>query len=122
MIVDLKAKYNEAVSKQDEKIDSDNVTTLIHRTPWVRILLDRDSEENKVRSIEVEISLPETIETDKSDSSEIIDRLSEHLQYLQHLREYGFELSVIGTGCIYCASKEIQDIPEDNVFRALLPP
>ena len=122
MIVDLKAKYNEAVSKQDEKIDSDNVTTLIHRTPWVRILLDRDSEENKVRSIEVEISLPETIETDKSDSSEIIDRLSEHLQYLQHLMEYGFELSVIGTGCIYCASKEIQDIPEDNVFRALLPP
>ncbi|MBY8998358.1 MAG: hypothetical protein KGD60_11560 [Candidatus Thorarchaeota archaeon] len=122
MIVDLKAKYNEAVSKQDEKLDSDDVTTLIYRTPWVRILLDRDSEENKVRSIEVEISLPETIETDKSDSSEIIDRLSEHLQYLQHLREYGFELSVIGTGCIYCASKEIQDIPEDNVFRALLPP
>ena len=122
MIVDLKAKYNEAVSKQDEKLDSDDVTTLIYRTPWVRILLDRDSEENKVRSIEVEISLPETIETDKSDSSEIIDRLSEHLQYLQHLMEYGFELSVIGTGCIYCASKEIQDIPEDNVFRALLPP
>ena len=122
MMVDLKAKFKEAISKQHENLDSDDVTTLIHRTPWVRILLDRDNEEKSACSIEVEISLPDTVGTDESDSSEIIDRLSKHLQYLQQLRELGFELSIIGTGCIYCASKRLQETPDDNIFTALLPP
>ena len=121
-MVDLKAKFKEAISKQHENLDSDDVTTLIHRTPWVRILLDRDNEEKSACSIEVEISLPDTVGTDESDSSEIIDRLSKHLQYLQQLRELGFKLSIIGTGCIYCASKRLQETPDDNIFTALLPP
>lgn len=122
MTVNLKEKYMEAVSKHDDKIDSEDLTTLIHRTPWVRILLERNDKENSVYSLEIELSLPETIGTGESDSSEIIDRLSNHLQYLQKLREYGFVLSVIGTGCIYCASKVFHKPPEDNLFRALLPP
>ena len=84
MTVNLKEKYMEAVSKHDDKIDSEDLTTLIHRTPWVRILLERNDKENSVYSLEIELSLPETIGTGESDSSEIIDRLSDHLQYLQN--------------------------------------
>ncbi len=122
MIVDLKEKYMEAVSKHDEQTGSEDLTTLIHRTPWVRILLERNDDENGEYSIEIELSLPETIGTGESDSTMIIDRLTDHLHYLQKLREHGFELSVIGTGCIYCASKVLHTPPEDNLFRALLPP
>ncbi|OLS29135.1 MAG: hypothetical protein ThorAB25_17410 [Candidatus Thorarchaeota archaeon AB_25] len=118
----LKEKYNKAASFLKDKKSSDEVTTLIHRTPWVRILLEHDQQEGDSLFIEVEMSLPESAGMKESDSSEVIDRLTEHLQYLQTLREVGFELSVIGTGCIYCASKELHDTPEDNLFRALIPP
>ena len=95
------------------------MTTLIHRTPWVRILLEYDRQESESLFIEVEMSLPESA---CDDSSELIDALSEHLGYLQKLRDVGFELSVIGTGSIFCASKEVHESPEDNLFSALLPP
>ncbi|MFW9965206.1 MAG: hypothetical protein ACFFCX_16660 [Candidatus Sifarchaeia archaeon] len=102
------------------KLRSSEGTILIYRTPWVRILLDLDQQNIDTCSIEVELSLPEsTIETDTSD---IIDQLSNHLTYLKKLREFGFELSVIGSGCIYCASKVLDETPEDNLFSALLPP
>jgi len=122
MTLNLKEKFLEAVSILNNKADSDEVATLIYRTPLVRILLERGEQKGEPRSIEVEMSLPETSGMNEISSIELIDKLSEHLQYLQKLREFGFELSVIGTGCIYCASKEIHDIPEDNLFRALIPP
>jgi hypothetical protein len=120
--LNLKEKYNKAASFLKDKRSSDEVTTLIHRTPWVRILLEHDQQEGDSLSIEVEMSLPESAGMKESGSSDVIDRLTEHLQYLQTLREVGFELSVIGTGCIYCASKELHETPEDNLFRALIPP
>ncbi|MHA2352995.1 MAG: hypothetical protein ACXABX_07735 [Candidatus Thorarchaeota archaeon] len=120
--LNLKEKYNQAATVLKAKNGSEEVTTLIHRTPWVRILLEYDQHESDSLFIEVEMSLPESGGTKDSDSSELIDRLTEHLLYLQKLRENGFELSVIGTGCIYCASKELHETPEDNLFRALIPP
>jgi len=122
MTLNLKEKFLEADSILKNKADSDEVATLIYRTPLVRILLERGEQEGDALSIEVEMSLPETTGMNELDSSELIDRLSQHLQYLQKLREFGFELSVIGTGCVYCASKDIHEIPEDNLFRALIPP
>jgi hypothetical protein len=120
MALDLKDRFSKAAAELEHKIGSEG-STLILRTPWVRILLDHYSEED-VLSIEVEMSFPEEAGTSVLDSSDLIDRLSEHLQYLQTLREVGFELSVIETGCIYCASKELKGTPEDNLFRALIPP
>ena len=118
----MKTKFIEATSVLRQKSGSDDVASLIHRTPWVRILLEHDAEETDSFFIEVEISFPESAGFKGSDPSALIDKLSEHLQYLQTLRDEGFELSVIGTGCIYCASKEIQETPDDNIFRVLIPP
>ena len=122
MTLDLKTKYIRAVSALSDKIGSEEVTTLIHRTPWVRILLEHDVQEADSFFIEVEMSFPEGVGAKEVDSSVLIEKLSEHLQYLQRLRAIGFELSIIGTGCIYCASKELHETPEDNLFRMLIPP
>ncbi|MFW9963882.1 MAG: hypothetical protein ACFFCX_09985 [Candidatus Sifarchaeia archaeon] len=116
MKVKLKDKYLKATSSSSEG------TILIHKTPWVRILIDRDSQDTDVYSIEVELSLPESVTMDESAAADIIDQLSKHLEYIKKLREFGFELSIIGSGCIYCASKVIQKTPEDNLFSVLLPP
>ncbi|MGY5860594.1 MAG: hypothetical protein RTU63_14590 [Candidatus Thorarchaeota archaeon] len=122
MTLDLKAKYIKAASDLSNAEVSNDVATLIHRTPWVRILLEYDKEESESFFLEVEISFPEGAGSKDVDYSELIDNLSEHLQYLQKLRYAGFQLSVISTGCIYCASKELQETPEDNLFSALIPP
>ena len=124
MTLNLKEKFNEAASRIRAKTDPNDVSTLLYRTPWVRILLDSYEEEEEENSlvIEVEMSFPEENGSSVLDSSEMIDRLFEHIQYLRKLGEVGFELSVIGTGCIYCASKELKEPPEDNLFRALIPP
>jgi hypothetical protein len=122
MTLDLKQKFAEAATTLKRKEGSDEITTLLHRTSWVRILLEHDQQESDSFFIEVELSLPDSDDTKGTDSSELIDKLSEHLQYLQRLRDIGFELSVIGTGCIYCASKELDETPEDTLFRTLVPP
>ncbi|MFX1482257.1 MAG: hypothetical protein ACFFCP_03605 [Promethearchaeota archaeon] len=118
MMLDLKRKIIDAISEPNERDISKELTTLVYRTPWVRILVDRSIESGS--TIEVEMALPDSLEI--TESASLIDKLSEHLQYLQNLRNFGFELSVIGTGCIYCASCELDKTPEDNLFRALIPP
>lgn len=120
--LNLKEKFQQAASLLKDSKGSEEVTTLIHRTPWVRILLESDQQEDDSFTIEIEMSIPNSVGTEGSDSSELINELTEHLQYLQKLRDSGFELSVIGGGCIYCASKEIHEPPEDNLFRVLIPP
>ena len=122
LTLDLKAKYIHAVSTLSDTNSSETVATLIHKTPWVRILLEHDAEECDSLFLEVEMSFPERVGEQESDSSGLIDILAEHLQYLQKLRDAGFQLSVISTGCIYCASKELKVTPEDNIFRVLIPP
>jgi len=121
MKLDLREKYNNATSVLMDDNGSEEVATLIHRTPWVRILVEYDRQESESFFIEVEVSLPESTQSDV-DSSHIIDILTEHLRYLQSLRDVGFELCVIGAGNIFCASKELQEPPEDNLFTALVPP
>ncbi|MFX1578841.1 MAG: hypothetical protein ACFFBJ_04280 [Promethearchaeota archaeon] len=122
MTLDLREKFNHATSVLRDDSGSEDVTTLIHRTPWVRILLEYDRQESESFFIEVEVSLPESTQKTNSDTSHIIDVLSEHLQYLQKLRKFGFELCVIGSGNIFCASKEVRESPDDNLFTALIPP
>jgi len=121
MTLDLKERIDKAASDLRDKADPNEGSTLILRTPWVRILLDHYEEEDTL-SIEVEMSFPEEGDSTNQKYSDLIDTLQEHVRYLQNLREVGFELSVIGTGCIYCASKQLRETPEDNLFRALIPP
>ena len=117
MKVNLKDKYVEAISSEQE-LNDDETTTLLHKTSWVRILL----EQGNTNRIEVEVSLPDDCSCDDKDSSLTFDTFAEHINYLQNLRKHGFDLCVIGDGCILSASKSIRKTPEDNLFRALLPP
>ncbi|MFX0055160.1 MAG: hypothetical protein ACFFAD_09550 [Candidatus Hermodarchaeota archaeon] len=118
----LKEKFDEATSILREAAGSDELTTLIHRTPWVRILIEHDEHAGDAFFIVVEMSVPENPDLIELDSSKLLDQLSEHLEYFKRLRDVGFELSVIKAGCIYCASKELHDTPDDNLFRVLIPP
>ncbi len=122
MYIDLKDKFIEAVSKYRSTEGSEDTTILLHRTPWVRILLEPNIEESSSFCIEVEVSPPKNQKKEETRSVEIFDQLSEHLQYLRKLREHDFELCVIRSGCIWCASKVIHGTPKDNLFRALNPP
>ena len=122
MPLDLKEKFNHATSVLRDDGAFEEVATLIHRTPWVRILLEHDQQESESFCIEIEVSIPESDQTQKGDTSQIIDALSEHLQYLQKLRDIGFELCVIGDGSIFCASKELYESPDENLFTVLIPP
>ncbi|MFW9802925.1 MAG: hypothetical protein ACFFFC_09750 [Candidatus Thorarchaeota archaeon] len=118
----LKEKFDEAASILREAAGSDEVATLIHRTPWVRILLEYNEHAGDAFFIVVEMSVPEIPDLIELDSSELFDQLSKHLEYLKRLRDVGFELSVIKADCIYCASKELRDTPDDNLFTVLIPP
>ncbi|MFW9958099.1 MAG: hypothetical protein ACFFCT_08510 [Candidatus Odinarchaeota archaeon] len=122
MSIELRNKFMKAASKYSSKIGDEEETTLIHRTSWVRILLERLVEDSPAFSIEVEVAPPQAEKTNEEDTSWIFDKFAEHLQYLENLRNHGFKLSVIKSGCILCASKVIHDVPEENLFRALIPP
>jgi hypothetical protein len=120
MSVNIKKKYTEAISSTSGL--SDESTTLLYKTPWVRILLEQHFEESDANRIEVEVSLPEDCSCDEKDASSTFDTFAEHINYLKKLREHGFDLCIIGEGCILNASKSVLKTPEDNLFRALLPP
>ena len=117
MFINLKEKFIEAISSAQD-LKNEEKTTVLLTTPWVRILLEQESE---VISIEVEVTIPEDASCDKKDSSIIFDQFTEHINYLQKLRDQGFDLC-IGAGCIFIASKSLTKTPEDNLFRALVPP
>jgi hypothetical protein len=88
MTSNLKENYNRAATLLKGN-DSKENTTLIHRTPWVRIMLEQDQEESGSFFLEVEMSLPESTKKVDVDSSELIDTLSEHLQYLNIFKSSG---------------------------------
>jgi len=121
MTINLKDKYIKATSSEQDLID-DETTTLLYKTSWVRILLELSSEEGNTNRIEVEVSLPEDCSCDDKNSSLVFDEFTDHLNYLQKLREHGFDVCIIGDGCTLSASKSITKTPEDNLFRALSPP
>ncbi|TFH06056.1 MAG: hypothetical protein E4H14_11565 [Candidatus Thorarchaeota archaeon] len=121
MIINLKEKYIEACSNSENLIGV-STTTLLYKTSWVRILLEQHIEGNDTNGLEVEVSFPEDDDSSKNDSSLLFDQFTEFIKYLQNLRDHGFNLCVIGAGCILTASKTLRQTPEDKLFRALLPP
>jgi len=120
MTINLKEKYIEASSKRDFS-NGEATTTLLYKNPWVRILLEQHIEDTDVNRLEVEVAFPEIASSNKNNSIEF-DQFTEHIKYLQSLRENGFELFIIGSGCILTASKILDQTPDDNIFRVLLPP
>jgi hypothetical protein len=120
MTTTLKERYIEAISKEHNLNDYET-TTLLHKTSWVRILLEQHYEDEAVH-IEVEVSIPEGSSLVHTNEPLVFDAFAEHITYLQRLREHGFELCIISEGCILSASKVIHETPKDNLFSALCPP
>ncbi len=121
MLSSLKGKFIEATSNFTNHTTCNENACVIYRDDWVRILVEPRENEN-TNNIEVEVFVSNSETCDDQSTSDVIDRLADYIRYLQNLRDHGFSLSVIGSGCILCASKMIQSTPNDNLFRALLPP
>jgi len=121
MTINLKEKFNEAISSAHD-LNEDETTTLLYKTSWVRILLEQHRDEDETNHLGVEVSLSGNCTCDNKCSSLPFNEFVEYINYLKKLREHGFDLCVIGDGCILSASKSIDKTPEDNLFRVLLPP
>ena len=118
----LKGKFIEATTNFQHSVTSVGNASVLYRNQWVRIMMEPHEEQTDCFHLEVEVFLSEQDTEDHTDSSVEFDTIIEHLEYLRSLREHGFELCIIGSGCIFCASKVIQGTPKDNLFSALVPP
>ena len=117
----LKGRFMEATNSFPRPHTEANASVL-YRTPWVRILVEPHEVNDDASRIEVEVFLSNQSTDEETNSSDLIDKLTNHLEYLRRLHDLGFEVCVIGSGCIMCASKVVVGTPMDNLFSALLPP
>ena len=114
--------FDELVLNEDgESIES------LCETDWARILLIRTTEEPSSINVEVEISLPKSITGHCSKPVDQTPRdalksMITHLEYLLKLEDFGFELDLVGEDCLWTASKKSTNSPEEELFKALIPP
>lgn len=119
---ELKSKCKEAIAKQPSIEDEESISVL-WQNDWVRILTVRDSDISEKWRIEVEVSLPSQNEPQSGeDIKKFIQNLIKHLEYLLRLDNEGLTLSVISRDSLWIAYVEIEDLPPDNLFKALIPP
>jgi hypothetical protein len=129
---ELKSKYIQAITKQPSSSDEEAVCVL-WQNEWVRILTVRDSDSSEKWRIEVEVSLPSKListtspqpSTDTHSGEEvkrIVQCLMKHLEYLLRLNDEGLTLGVMTRDGLWTAYLEIDDPPQDSLFKALIPP
>ncbi len=119
---ELKSKYLKAMKKQPENEEEESVCVL-WQDDWVRILTVRDLNTLDLWRIEVEVSLPASKEPAPGiDVEKYIHNLIKHLEYLLRLADEGLELCVISRDSLWTAYLELSNIPNDEVFEALIPP
>ncbi|MHA1964189.1 MAG: hypothetical protein ACXACG_05640 [Candidatus Thorarchaeota archaeon] len=129
---ELKSKYVQAITKQFSSSDEEAVCVL-WQNEWVRILTVRDSDSSEKWRIEVEVSLPSEListtspqpSTDTHSGEEVkrfVQCLMKHLEYLLRLNDEGLTLGVMTRDGLWTAYLEIDDPPQDRLFKALIPP
>ncbi len=95
-------------------------------TDWVKVILIRSFGNETYYQIEAEVSVPSCSDNLEHETLQIqMDVLMDmmtHLIYIRNLLEVSFELSIIREDCLWIASRSFSDIPEDYVFKLLLPP
>ncbi len=101
------------------------LTLTLCKTSWVRVLIIRRY--SAPDSIEVELSLPDCdASAMKPYPREYVDTLlggmKSHLEYLERLLHKGFRLDLIGNDCLWTASYDMDERPEDEIFDLLVPP
>jgi len=119
---ELKSKCQQAMTLPPPDESEESVSVLC-QNDWVRILTVRDSETLALWRIEVEVSLPSQIESESGkDAKNFLQNLIRHLEYLLQLDDKGLTLGVMSRDGLWTASLEIEDLPSDSLFKALIPP
>lgn len=119
---ELKSKCEQAMTGPPPDENEESVTVLC-QNDWVRILTVCDSETLDLWRIEVEVSLP--VQKDPLSGKDVtgfIQNLIKHLDYLLQLDDKGLTLGVMSRDGLWTAYLEIDDLPDDHLFKALIPP
>jgi len=119
---DLKSKCESALIGPTPEDDEEHISVLC-QNDWVRILTVYDSETLDKWRIEVEVSLP----TQKNPQAgqavrEFVKNLIKHLEYLLILDSEGLTLDVMSRDGLWTAYIDIDTLPQDRLFKALIPP
>lgn len=119
---ELKSKCEKAMSGPlaDESEES---VSVLSQNDWVRILTVYDSDTSEKWRIEVEVSLPSQRDPKTGkDVKNFLQNLIRHLEYLLRLDEEGLTLGVMSRDGLWTAYLDIEVLPQDDLFKALIPP
>ena len=119
-LLELKSRWQEALTSGLESEDEECMSILCEND-WVRILAIVDPE--APRRIEVEVSLPSQQDPQSGeDVSKFVQDLIKHLEYLLRLYKEGMTLSVMTRDGLWTAFLDMEKVPQDSLFNALIPP
>ena len=119
---ELKSKCKQAIAKQPPFEDEESISVL-YQNDWVRILTVHDADTIENWRIEVEVSLPSQTDPESGiDVKNFVQSLIKHLEYLLRLDNEGLTLGVMSRDGLWTAYLEIENLPPDSLFKALIPP
>ncbi|MFW9768315.1 MAG: hypothetical protein ACFFF9_16725 [Candidatus Thorarchaeota archaeon] len=121
---DLKEGYRQAlafpltISKFSEVSEQ---LFVLHKSNWIRILLVRRVNDIG-NTIEIELALPDNIDTTRDQLGESIMTLIEYLNYFLELEQFGFHLDVMEQDFLWTATIDVNEHFDDELFDVLVPP
>ena len=119
---ELKSKCKQAMSTPPTDEDEESISILC-QNDWVRILTVHDYDPADKWRIEVEVSLPMHTDSESGNGvKNFIQSLIKHLEYLLRLDNEGLTLGVISRDGLWTAYLDIDDLPDDRIFKVLIPP
>ena len=119
---ELKSKCEKAMTRTIPD-ESEESVSVLSQNDWVRILTVCDSDTSEKWRIEVEVSLPSQKDPQSGkDVKNFLQNLIRHLEYLLRLDEEGFILGVMSRDGLWTAYLDIEGLPQDSLFKALIPP
>ncbi len=119
---ELKSNCEHAMT-QPMPTESEESVSVLSQNDWVRILTVCDADTSGKWRIEVEVSLPSLKDPQSGkDVKNFIRNLIMHLEYLLRLDDEGLTLGVMSRDGLWTAYLEIDDLPPDKLFMALIPP
>ncbi|MHA3961938.1 MAG: hypothetical protein AM325_000235 [Candidatus Thorarchaeota archaeon SMTZ1-45] len=119
---ELKSKCMLALNKLSLS-ENEESALVLYQSDWVRILTVRDAETSENWRIEVEVSLPrQPCPNTRKDVKQSINNLIKHLEYLLRLDDEGLTIGVMSQDGLWTASLDIDDLPQDSLFKVLIPP
>ncbi len=119
---ELKQKCEKAMVRPPTS-DGEETVSVLFQNDWVRILTVCDSDNLEKWRIEVEMSLPSKKNHQYGkDAMKFIQNLIQHLEYLIRLDNEGLSLDIMSRDGLWTAYIDFDDLPQDSLFKALVPP